>query len=656
MTETEKDAELERLRNLIKEKENYIDYLEKLSIAQSNVLSMSDEERKVADMTIKAYEQLQQITEQELREKDSIIRAHENLMNLSSNELLHKNAIFHNILEINQYISTILEEEVVLKKTMENLIKAMHFERGVLYILENGKLVPKIFINFHLPEKKPVLANFLKEILKRLIKEKKRIFIKNEELNNGLQPQKITALCLPLLSKEKLLGAIYTDIISGESILTEHDLEIAEIFSTQAIISLKNVILYRMLKKEAITDRFTGLPNRRKLEIDAEVPGYKLLALLNIDNFSSINMAYGLEVGNHVLKTMATRLKMVLTDNSTLYRLSGDEFVILTRDQSITPHMLSAAIMNAVCASPIVYEDIAINISISIGLVQNEDDNILRKADIALKIAKKRGNGYVELYKSQEDFINRYKQIFVWVNKVKEAVQQNRLLPYFQGIRNNATGRLEIFECLVRITDKENKVLSPKLFLGPAKQVGLYSTVSFCMIDKSFQYFRDKPYAFALNLSYEDFCNQKLIDYIALKIEELKIPANRIIFEVLEEVSQQRDALAFEFIKKLQKLGVKIAIDDFGVEYSNFSHLLSIQVDYIKISGFFTRKIAQDKQNLKIVKAITDFAHSIGTKVIAEHVFSETIQQKVLELGIDYSQGNLFSKPAPQIPSVPLSG
>jgi diguanylate cyclase (GGDEF)-like protein len=644
----DRDQEAIDFKRVLKEKEDYIDYLEKLTVAQSNVLFLSDVERKNADRTIKAYEELQRLAEHELKEKDTIIKAHENLMHLSSLELLHKNSIFHNILEINQYISTIIEEEVLLKKTIENLMKAMGFDRGILLLRENGKMFPKLYLNITAEETKKPAFDMSQRAINRALAEKKTVLVRNEPLQNGGPPQLISILCLPLLAKDRLLGAIYIDAVGRESRFSERDLEIAEIFGTQALISINNVILYRMLKQESITDQFTGLPNRRQLEINAEMPGKKLLALINIDSFSSINMAYGLEAGNHVLRVTALRLKMILPEKSTLYRLSGDEFVILSKDDAITPHMLASSVTNALSGSPVVFGEFSINLSVSIGLVQNEEKNLLRKADIALKLAKKRGHGYFELYRSEEDFVNRYQQVFVWVNKVKEAVQKDQLVPYYQGIRDNRTGRMDKYECLVRLIDN-GEVLNPRQFLGPAKQVGIYSNISLVMIDKCFGFFKDKTCDFALNLSFEDFSNVGLLSYIENKLIELKIDPHRVIFEVLEEFGRRRDTLSFEFVKALKNLGVKIAIDDFGSEYSNFSRLLAIQADYVKISGSFTKNILADTQNYKVVKAITDFAHSIGTEVIAEYVCHDDIQKKILELNIEYSQGNLFSKPAPTI-------
>ena len=168
------------------------------------------------------------------------------------------------------------------------------------------------------------------------------------------------------------MGIIYIDTVDKISSLAESDLEIAEIFATQATISLTNVILYKLLKQQAITDKFTGFPNRKKLEIDMETPGPKTLALLNIDAFSSINAAYGIDVGNFVLKTVAQRLAEICTDKTQVYKLSADEFVILSTDNELIPYTLKSTIRNLLSNTAIEYDEIYINISISIGLVHKE--------------------------------------------------------------------------------------------------------------------------------------------------------------------------------------------------------------------------------------------------------------------------------------------
>ncbi len=637
------------LEQLLKERSNYIDYLEKLTIAHSNEILVLDKEREYADQTVKAYETLQKLSEQELKERDEMIGAHQSLIKLSSTELLNKNAVLNNILELAKYLNTIIQEENLLRKTLVNLIKALNFERGILFLKNNKKLLPKTFIKINKEELKKEYFQFSLSVIHDVLKTKKSVLIKNKKSQHNSNSL-ISIVCVPIVSQYTVLGVIYTDVLGKHVSLTKKDISIAEIFCTQASISLNNLILYRMLKQQSITDRFTGLSNRKKLEIDLEAPGPKLLALLNIDAFSSINMAYGMEAGNYVLKMVAKKLKEIYTPAMQLYKLSGDEFVILSTDKNITPFILKTTIQNVLSSTTIKFKNIYINISLSMGIVQNEDKNLLHKADMALKRAKNLGHGYMFIYNEDYDLINKYKESFFWVNKLKQAIRNDQMLPYFQGIRNNSTQITDLYECLVRIIDN-GKVIEPKNFLESAKQVGLYNTVSYCMIDKCFTYFKDKHVEFSINLSREDFSDNKLIEYIEHKLKTHNIDPQRVIFEVLEEFSLKTDTFSFQFVKNLKALGVKIAIDDFGSEYSNFSRILSIETDYIKIAGAFIRRITHDENTYKIVKAITDFTHSINAKAIAEYVATQDIQEKILELGIDFSQGNLFSLPAPSIQS-----
>jgi diguanylate cyclase (GGDEF)-like protein len=642
---------ISELEGLLTERNNYIDYLEKLTIAHSNEMLVLDKERYHADQTVKAYETLQKLSEQELKERDKIISAHQNLVKLSSIELMHKNSVLNNILELAKYLNTIIQEENLLKKILANLIKALNFERGILFLKHNKKIIPKTFIKIHKEELKKDYFTFSLSVIQEVLKNRKSVLIKNKKCLEN-EDRLISIVCVPIVSQYTILGVIYADVLDKHVSLAKKDLSIAEIFCTQASISLNNLLLYRMLKQQSITDRFTGLANRKKLEIDLETPGVKLLALLNIDGFSSINMAYGMEAGNYVLKMVAKKLKEICVPTMQLYKLSGDEFVILASDKSITPFILKTKVQNVLSSTPIKFKNIFINISLSMGIVQNEEKNLLHKADVALKHAKNLGHGYMFIYDEEYDLIKKYKESFYWVNKVKEAVRNDQMLPFFQGIKNNSTGAIDIYECLVRIIDN-GKVITPKNFLEPAKQVGLYNTVSYCMIDKCFNYFKDKNYEFSINLSREDFSDSNLIDYIEHKLKMHNINPRRVIFEVLEEFSLKSDAFSFRFVKNLKALGVKIAIDDFGSEYSNFSRILSIETDYIKIAGAFIQRITGDENTYKIVKAIADFTHSINAKVIAEHVETQGIQEKITELGIDYSQGDFFSVPAPaiQLPS-----
>ena len=137
---------ISELEQLVMKRNDYIDYLEKLNVSHSNEILALDKKKEYADQTIKAYETLQKLSEQELKERDEMISAHQSLLKLSSIELLHKNSVLNNILELAKYLNTIIQEENLLHKTLDNLIKALNFERGILFLKQNKKIIPKTFI------------------------------------------------------------------------------------------------------------------------------------------------------------------------------------------------------------------------------------------------------------------------------------------------------------------------------------------------------------------------------------------------------------------------------------------------------------------------------------------------------------------------------
>jgi len=150
---------------------------------------------------------------------------------------------------------------------------------------------------------------------------------------------------------------------------------------------------------------------------------------------------------------------------------------------------------------------------------------------------------------------------------------------------------------------------------------------------------------FSVNITYEDLINNNFVDFLSVKLSENDINPAKITFEVLESISVSSYTEVINRINILKSMGFKIAVDDFGTEYSNFASLLELRADYIKIDGRFIKNVHIDVHSQKIVKAITDFSHNIGAKVIAEYVHSFEVYEIVRDFGIDYSQGFYFSEP-----------
>jgi EAL domain-containing protein (putative c-di-GMP-specific phosphodiesterase class I) len=196
--------------------------------------------------------------------------------------------------------------------------------------------------------------------------------------------------------------------------------------------------------------------------------------------------------------------------------------------------------------------------------------------------------------------------------------------------------------------DSEHGVIAAGQFIDVANKLRLNRHITRIMVEKAFAAFATQPHEFSINLSYVDIVDAETL---ALILEHLRASniGERVIFEILESdgIGDYGDVLSF--IEKVKSFGCRIAIDDFGTGYSNFSHLLKLNVDFIKIDGSLIRYLAQDHTAFLVTKGIVQFARSMGIKTVAEFVHSEAVQERVIELGIDFSQGEYFGMPAAEL-------
>ncbi|EJF06517.1 EAL domain-containing protein, partial [Thiovulum sp. ES] len=200
---------------------------------------------------------------------------------------------------------------------------------------------------------------------------------------------------------------------------------------------------------------------------------------------------------------------------------------------------------------------------------------------------------------------------------------------------------------LVRLFDGK-KYLTPFHFLPYAKKTKYYFEITKVVITKSFQTFRNTNSKFSINLSVDDITNREVTDFIENAIKNFPRPEN-ITFELLESEQIENFDEIKNFIEHVRKYGVKIAIDDFGSGYSNFSYLVQLKPDILKLDGSLIKGIASDESSYLITKLIVEFAHKSGFTVIAEFVDSEEILNKGIELGIDSFQGFYLAKPSKDV-------
>ncbi|MCR5337088.1 MAG: EAL domain-containing protein [Lachnospiraceae bacterium] len=244
------------------------------------------------------------------------------------------------------------------------------------------------------------------------------------------------------------------------------------------------------------------------------------------------------------------------------------------------------------------------------------------------------------------------RQRYHMVNVINYALTHDKVIPYFQGIYDNVTKGIHHYESLIRLEDEYGKIYYPGSFLDVARSFGLlYDELSRAMVAKVFERFKNcADQSVSINLGMRDIQNRDMTDFIFGFLSTAKYPGN-FVFEILENEDVDDYELLVRFVDKVHKLGGQISIDDFGSGYSNLQHLASIHSDYIKIDGSIVKNCCKDPESENLVALVSDWkrlsVHDV--KIVAEFVENGDIQKKLIEYGIDFSQGYFFSVPAPKL-------
>ncbi|MGE4418882.1 MAG: EAL domain-containing protein [Sulfurimonas sp.] len=404
------------------------------------------------------------------------------------------------------------------------------------------------------------------------------------------------------------------------------------------------------LRHQLYSNSLTNLPNRLSLLKDIAFFNDTALLIINIDDFKEINDFFGHFVGDTILMKFSSRLMVMLEQdkNIVVHHLFGDEFALLFTQKPPLQDFIKIAqkLISDIEKIIFFHENNEIGIRVTIGGAYQVDGG-LEKADIALKSAKKHQKSFL-LYDEKLHIEEQYKENMEWVKKLKKAIDQDKIVPFFQPIFDNSTDKIVSYECLIRLIDSNNNIISPSLFLNIAKKSRLYSTLTKIMIEKSCSYFEHLDYDFSVNLSVEDILDKDIVDYIKNKIKTHNVE-NKIIFEILESEGIENYEEVSIFIQEMKELGCRIAIDDFGSGYSNFEHLLKLNIDYIKIDGTLIKNLDKDKNAQIIVEIIVDFAKRLNILTVAEFVHSREIFEKVKELHVDRTQGFFLAEPQQNI-------
>ena len=394
-------------------------------------------------------------------------------------------------------------------------------------------------------------------------------------------------------------------------------------------------------------DPTTQLPTRLKLNNDLNyLQTDAMLVLLYINDFSHYHEYYGNEFIDTLLIQKAKILRQqFFSECVSIYRLNINEFAILITNEekfkyffSILEHSILAS---RICCDIDNPDSQEIAISYTAGIAYGKEQ-VLRKANNALQqafLSTKNFCIYEENTIKHKLVKDRIKQL----NTYQKALEDGNIIPFFQPLVDAKTDKIVKYEALARIIDDEGNIVPPYLFLGIAKEDKTYENFTRQLLQKIFTIVSKNEIAFSVNLTYENAVSPELAAYIINRLE--KYGGEKITFEIIESEEIVDYQKLNHFIKQVKDFGCKIAIDDFGSGYSNFTNLIKLDIDYIKIDGSIIEKLHCDKNVETMAKSLISFAKETGIQTIAEYVSSEEIAKKVKEMGIDILQGFYYGKP-----------
>ena len=397
---------------------------------------------------------------------------------------------------------------------------------------------------------------------------------------------------------------------------------------------------YEKLIHQFFIDQLTSLPNLLALKRDIEKSNNPTLVIFNINQFRNINNFYGYAAGDSILIEFSKILNFYGSKSEQVYRLSGDQFGWLKNEMIDLYDLLE--IIEELQSHPFVYKESEIYLGLSCGISESKNRTI-ENAISSLNRAKKSSKPF-EVYDASMQEDSKIEQNIYWTQKLKNALNNDGIVIYFQPILDVHLQKANKFETLVRLKDVDGTIYSPIHFMEVAKLSRLYLRLTRTVMKQAFEYFKNRPYEFSVNISMDDIVDNPTKNYIINLLKNFPEP-HRVVFEILETEEIIELDLINDFVKEVKELGAKLAIDDFGSGYSNYNYIIKLNVDFLKIDSSLIMNIDKDAQIAIVVEYIIKSAKKLGLKTIAEYVHSQEVMDKVKELGVDFIQGYHIDEP-----------
>ena len=401
---------------------------------------------------------------------------------------------------------------------------------------------------------------------------------------------------------------------------------------------------------------YTKMPNQVALRQTLLSKEFTTIVLMRIDHFCSVDAFYGEEYARMLEKQFVKYLTSYFHSLDLMvlcYHTAPGEFVILFDDYKrdvghIDLHQFCQMLHENIQAYEIELDKFSYDVSATLCFASG-NQNLYEDAVFSLDWATEAKKSYVIMNEVIDKLKKETKENIDKVHMVKKAIEEDRIIPYFQPIYDNQIKEITKYETLVRLVEEDGKVLSPFFFLDAAKNGNYYLQITIIMLEKVFAIFKYVDAEVTINLSYLDIVSSKVHDKLFSLLKENPDTAKRVTLELLEDEELEDDDIFESFIDDVRKFGVKIAIDDFGSGYSNFQRIMKIHPDFVKIDGSIIKHLTHDTKSEILTQSINTFSHALGIQTIAEFVSDEQVFMKVQKLGIDFSQGYYIAEPCDKL-------
>lgn len=419
------------------------------------------------------------------------------------------------------------------------------------------------------------------------------------------------------------------------------------------------------IKHLAYHDELTGLPNRRMLNMvlpekiaQAQQENKKLaLVFMDIDRFKNINDSFGHSLGDLFLSEVAKRLSSLALGKNTVYRLSGDEFILLIYDVKEIEQIKSVVTsVIELFKSSFTIDGYEFYASVSLGISFCPDsgldgETLIKHANRAMFEAKEIPGSTCVFYQATME--TDYEQLLMLETKLRRAIDQDLLELYYQPKIDLKTGKMMGMEALIRWFDYELGYIPPNKFIPLAEDRGLINIIGEWTLRTAAKQIKeweskfDVPLRVAVNISPTHFKEALFVEKIKRIIDETGVNPEYLEIEITENSMMEYTSESIAKLERLQALGITIAIDDFGTGYSSLSYLKKFPINALKIDQSFVRDLLSEGQGTAFIAAIIQLAHALNLHVVAEGVEEKEQLQVLKEHSCDIIQGYYYSKPLP---------